>query len=188
VTPRRVRRCEAVAAVVALAGRRHGRTSFVGIDGPGGAGKSTLAARIASAVPGAAVAAVDDFSGPRLAEWDWARFIREVRDPLLAGRAARYQRWDWDRDEGAEWHEVGPGGVLVVEGVSSTRAEAGVPWDLRIWVDSPAEIRWARAVARDGPVLQAKWIDAWIPSEQAYIAAQAPQRRADLVVSGVEEL
>jgi len=33
----------------------------------------------------------------------------------------------------------------------------------------------------------ARWFDDWIPSEQAYIAAQRPQERVDLVVSGTEE-
>jgi len=187
VTPRQVTQAEAIAAAVAMAAARPGLTTFVGIDGPGGAGKSTLAARIAAAVPGAVVVAVDEFSGPRLAEWDWARFIREVRDPLLTGRAARYQRWDWDRDEGAEWHELAPGSLVVVEGVSSTRHEAGVPWHLTVWVDAPREVRLERAVRRDGAAMLATWLDAWMPSEEAYIAAQRPQQRVDLVVSGIEE-
>ncbi|PZS14872.1 MAG: uridine kinase [Pseudonocardiales bacterium] len=178
---------DAVAAAVSLARTREGVTTFIGIDGPGGAGKSTLAARVAGAVSGAVVVAVDDFSGPRFAGWDWARFARQLRDPLLAGGVARYQRWDWDRDEGAEWHDVGPGGVIIVEGVSSTRDEAGVAWHLRIWVDTPPEIRHARAIARDGREMFQHWTDVWIPSEEAYIAAQRPAQRADLIVTGMPE-
>ena len=186
MAPLRVTQSDAVAAVASLTVRA-GRTTFIGIDGPGGAGKSTFAARVASAVPGAIVIAVDDFSGPQFQEWDWDRFRAQLLLPLLAGRVARYQRWDWDRDEGAEWHELTCAGVVIVEGVSSTRAEAGVPWDLRIWVDTPPEVRRARAVERDGPAKLAQWTDVWIPSEQAYIAAQRPHERADLVVSGVAE-
>jgi uridine kinase len=180
-----VSQAEAVAAVAALAAARSGLTTFVGIDGPGGAGKSTLAVRIARAVPATVVVGVDDFWGPRIAEWDWPRFIAQVRDPLLAGRVARYQRWDWDRDEGAEWHEVAPGRLVVVEGVSATRDEARMPWQLRIWVDTDPDIRRVRAMERDGAARLAQWADVWTASEQAYLAAQHPQRRADLVVSGV---
>ncbi|MFN2518508.1 MAG: uridine kinase [Jatrophihabitantaceae bacterium] len=184
--PRRVTQNEAVAAAVSVVAAREGVTTFIGIDGPGGAGKSTLAARVARAVAGAVVVAVDDFSGPRWAEWDWTRFIRQLRDPLLAGRMARYQRWDWDRDEGAEWHDVCPGLPVIVEGVSSTRDETGVPWQLTMWVDAPADVRLARAVQRDGAAMLATWRDLWIPSEEAYRVAQRPERRVDLVVSGVE--
>jgi uridine kinase len=181
-----VSHARAVADVAALAAARSGRTTFVGVDGPGGAGKSTLAVRIAAEVPGAVVVAVDDFSGPHVAAWDWARFAQQVRDPLLAGRAARYQRWDWNRDDGAEWHDITPGSLVVVEGVSATRDEAGVPWQLRIWVDAPRAVRLARAVQRDGEAMLTQWTDVWMPSEEAYFTAQAPRQRADLVVSGVE--
>jgi uridine kinase len=186
VAPRLVSLARAVAEVAALASARPGRTTFVGIDGPGGAGKTTLAARIAAEIPGAVVVAVDDFSGPHLAAWDWTRFARQVRDPLLAGRPAHYQRWDWDGDEGAEWHDIAPGNIVVVEGVSATRDEAQVPWHLTIWVDAPREVRLARAVERDGPALLTQWTDVWMPSEEAYFAAQSPHRRADLQIIGLE--
>ncbi|MEP7020057.1 MAG: hypothetical protein ABI808_05365 [Pseudonocardiales bacterium] len=172
--------------IEAVAASRPNITTFIGIDGPGGAGKSALAMRIKAAVPGAQVVAVDDFAGPRVPEWDWLRFIRQVRDPLLAGRAAHYQRWDWDRDEGAEWHDIPPGVVVVIEGVSSTRDEVGVPWHLTLWVDTAREARLARALQRDGEAMMATWLTEWIPSEEAYIAAQRPQQRLDLVVSGEE--
>ena len=123
------------------------RPLFVGIDGPGGAGKSTLAALIRAAVPGSAVVAVDDFSGPSFAEWDWERFGREVVRPLRAGRPARYQVWDWDRDRPGPWPTSRPDRLVIVEGVSSTRDEVDVRWALRIWVDAPAD---APARARAG--------------------------------------
>jgi uridine kinase len=186
VAPRVATQAQAIDAVAALAAARSGRTTFVGIDGRGGAGKSTLAARLADAVPGVVVIAVDDFSGPHVAEWDWTRFVRQVRDPLLAGRAACYQRWDWDSDQGVEWHRVDPGSVVVVEGVSATRREAGVPWQLKIWVDAPRDVRLARALQRDGADMLAQWTEVWMPSEDAYAASQAPDQHADLVVSGVE--
>lgn len=183
---RRVSPAAVVAVVARLAGARAGRTIFVGVDGCGAAGKSTLAARIAAAVPDAVVVGVDDFSGPRISEWDWARFREQVLLPLLAGQRARYQRWDWDRDRGAEWHEVPPGRVVIVEGVSSTRAEVGAPWSLRVWVEAPRQTRLERALERDGEAMLGRWIGDWMPSEQAYIAAQRPQLRADLVVDGTE--
>lgn len=184
MTPRRASAAEAIERVAALCARPGGATLWVGIDGCGAAGKSTLARRIAAAVPGCVLVAVDDFSGPRVAEWDWDRFRAQVLLPLLAGRAARYQRWDWDLDAGAEWHDIEPGRVVLVEGVSSTRQEVGAPWTLRIWVETPPEVRLARALERDGPAMRSIWLQRWMPSEDAYVARERPQERVDLVVSG----
>jgi uridine kinase len=107
-----------------------------------------------------------------------------VLAPLLAGRSARYQRWEWNRDEPAEWHDVPAGAVLVVEGVSSTRAELSAPWSLQLWVDAPREVRLARALERDGAAMLPHWVEVWMPSEEAYIARERPQERVDLLVDG----
>jgi len=175
---------DVIEAVARIAATRDGQTRWVGIDGCGGAGKSTLAASIAAAVPEAAVVHIDDFAGPRIAEWDWARFDAQLVQPLLAGRPAHYQRWDWDRDEGAEWHDVPPGAVVVVEGVSSTRREVHAPWALTVWVEASREVRLARALERDGEAMLARWLQQWMPSEDAYVARERPQQRVDLLVSG----
>jgi uridine kinase len=139
---------------------------------------------IAAAVPGVDVVHVDDFWNPRIPEWDWDRFRSQLAEPLLAGRRARYQVWDWDRDEGGDWVDVAPGGLVVVEGVSSTRSEAEVPWALRIWVDAPREVRLVRAVERDGESMLPRWLDDWMPSEERYIAREHPDQHADLWVDG----
>jgi uridine kinase len=181
---RQVTRSGAVAAATGVAAP--GRTVFIGVDGRAGAGKTTLADAIAAAVPGAVVVHVDDFAGPLVPEWDWPRFQEQVVAPLRAGRPARYQRWEWNRDEPAEWHEIPPGRLVVVEGVSSTRGEVDVPWALQIWVDAPREVRLRRAVERDGAGMLAHWLDVWMPSEEAYIARERPQERVDLLVEGIE--
>ncbi|MGI8678563.1 MAG: uridine kinase family protein [Jatrophihabitans sp.] len=158
------------------------RTSYVGIDGYGGAGKTTLAAAVALAVPDVVVIHVDDFAAPQLPGWDWARFERQVAAPLRADRPARYQRWAFERNEGAEWRDVPTGRIVVIEGVSSTRREVGVAWDLQIWLDAPLSTWLARARARDGEQMMARWLEDWIPSENAYVADQRPQERVDLIV------
>lgn len=188
MTPRETTRSGVIAAVQALAQRITDRTAFVGIDGFGGSGKSSLADAVASAVPRAVVVRVDDFWGPSIAEWDWDRFGRQVRDPLLAGRPAHYQVWDWFADTGGEWRDVAPGQLVVAEGVSVTRAEVDVPWDLTVWVDAPLELRLARALERDGPGLMPRWLDDWMPSEQRYAARERPRERVDLIVDGTAPL
>jgi uridine kinase len=173
---------QVVARVAELARRTRGRTAWVGIDGFGGTGKSTLAAAVAARVEGATVVAVDDFNSPLITEWDWERFRAQVLLPLLAGRPAHYQVWNWDQNVGGDWVDVAPGGVVIVEGVSSTRAEVGTPWDLTVWVEAPREVRLARAIERDGEAMRWVWEEVWMPSEEAYAAREHPWDRVDLIV------
>jgi uridine kinase len=160
-------------------------TRWVGIDGKGASGKTTLAAAVAEALPGAVVVHVDDFARRSVETWERDRFVAQVLESLAAGRRARYERWDWKSDTSAEWFEVEAGVPVVVEGVSSTDVRLGVPWDVTLWVDATYEVRLARALARDGEALSRHWVDAWVPAEDAYEAAQRPQERVDAVVHGV---
>jgi uridine kinase len=184
MSPRSASADEVVAAVAELAARHPDRTVWIGIDGFGASGKSTFAMRVAAALDRVAVVPVDDFGGPRIEEWDWDRFRDQLVGPLLDGRPARYQRWEWKARAGGAWVDVRAGSVVIVEGVSSTRAEAAVPWDLTVWVDAPQEIRLRRAVARDGEAMLPMWLDEWMPSEERYAARERPRERVDLVVDG----
>jgi len=164
----------------ALAGRPG--TRWVGIDGLGAAGKTTLAARLARALPGAVVVHVDDFAHPEVPTWQRDRFVAEVLRPLLAGRAARYRPADLVTGALGPAVVVPPGVPLVVEGVSSTDVRLGVPWDLTIWLEVPQAERRRRIEARDRPELLERWRSDWWPQEEAYVRAQHPAERADLVV------
>ena len=165
-----------------LAGRPG--TRWVGVDGFGASGKSTLAQRIAAELPWAHVIEVDDFARAGVRGWDRELFCAQVLLPLLAGRPARYLRWDLVADAGLNWVEVPPGVPVVVEGVSSTDDRVPVPWDVTLWVAAPAPVRRRRILARDGdPALLERWRTDWLPSEQAYAAAQRPWLRVDLIVA-----
>ena len=157
-------------------------TRWVGIDGKGASGKSTLATAVAAVLPEAVVVHVDDFARRSVPTWERDRFVAQVLVPLQAGRPARYERWDWDRDVGAGWSQVPVGVPVVVEGVSSTDVRLGVPWDVTLWVDVAYEVRLARALARDGEAMREQWVERWMPEEDAYEAAQRPQDRVDAVV------
>jgi uridine kinase len=181
-------------AVEALA--THRTTRLVGIDGCGGAGKSTLAGRLAEARPDVTVVPMDRFfqvassrSVPAGCseigrDFDWQRLREQVLSPLSAGIAARYQALDWDAERLAGWHEVESGGIVVVEGVYSIRSELSHFYDLRIWVECPADVRLHRGLLRDGESARARWVDAWMPVENAYAREHAPRADAHLVIDG----
>jgi uridine kinase len=158
-------------------------TTLVAIAGRSGSGKTTLAQHLAEPLGDATIVHTDDFARPRIPGWDWPRFHEQVITPLLHDEVSRYQRYDWDNDRLAEWHDVHPGTFLIVEGVSSTRRELAVPWDLTIWVEAPKAERLRRGIARDGEHMREQWEQVWEVEEDVYVAAQHPEQRADVVVS-----
>jgi uridine kinase len=158
-------------------------TRWVGVDGFGAAGKTTLARRIVAALPRAQLVEVDDFARADRPDWHRELFAVTVVEPLLAGRPARYQRWDLLTDSGLDWVEVLPGRPVVVEGVSATDVRVPVPWDLTLWVEAAEEVRRARIAARDEPGLLVRWQREWWPCEEAYAAAQQPWGRVDAVIA-----
>ncbi|HSK23860.1 MAG TPA: hypothetical protein VK906_11815 [Egicoccus sp.] len=159
------------------------RTRLVAVDGFGGAGKSTFAAAFAAAAGDAAVVHLDDLVHGWEGGVDLPRVRGQVLDPLLQDRPARYQRYDWARRRLAEWLTVPAGGVVVIEGVSTLRWEFGDPWDLRVWVETPRDRCLERGLQRDGEAALPLW-QAWMAEEDAYVAADDPRSRADVIVAG----
>jgi hypothetical protein len=185
--PRRVTQREAFADVCRVVAARPGRTVWIGIDGFGGAGKTRFANMLAHRLGDVPVVHIDDFAGPTVPEWDWARFVAQVRDPLRAGRAARYQIWNWDQNLPGAWQDIPAAVPVIVEGVSCTRREVGIDWDVQLWVEAPRDVRLARALRRDGPALLPRWLNDWMPSEERYAARERPEERVDLIISGTED-
>jgi uridine kinase len=163
-------------------------TSVIAIDGYGGAGKSTLADHLGAVlrVEGRQVDLVhtDDFaSADNPLNW-WPRLIDQVLRPLRDGVAARYQRYDWELERMAEWHPIEPGGLILLEGVSSSRKAFRPYLSLSVWIETPADERLRRGLERDGEQALDQW-HGWMADEVAWGNAEKPWDRADIVISGV---
>ncbi|NNC81041.1 MAG: hypothetical protein HKN94_12915 [Acidimicrobiales bacterium] len=172
-----------VDAVVARIRRLPGRTRLVAVDGPGGSGKTTFADRLSSAADGAPIVHTDDFaSADNPVNW-WPRMLNQVIAPLGRGERGRYQRYDWPSKTLAEWHEVDPAPIVIIEGVSAGRAEWVEHLDFVIWIDTPREVRLQRAIERDGPGALDDW-QVWIAEEDAHYERDATRNRADLIIDG----
>ena len=92
---------------------------IVAVDGPGGAGKSSLARRIAHDLE-APVIHTDDFaSWENPVDW-WPELLELALEPLAAGRPARYQPTRWG-DEERRPIVVEPTEIVVLEGVTASR-------------------------------------------------------------------
>jgi uridine kinase len=162
----------------------HRRTAdglvLVGIGGRGCAGKSTLA----QFIPSAQVVGTDEF-------WDGSDFrldrVRtEVLVPLAARRVATYESWNWSARTAAGSLTVSPTGVVVIEGVCALHRDLRSFYDVRAWVETPRDLRLARAVRRDGEAARSTWLEKWFPREEQYVIADDPTACADLIIDGSE--
>jgi hypothetical protein len=161
-----------------------GSCRVVAVDGPSGAGKTTWAGRLAGAL-GARLLHMDEiYPG-----WDGLaaavpHLRGEVLAPIAEGRAARYRRYDWVRQEyGGPWRELPPAPALVVEGVGAGALAVADLLACLVWVDAPLAVRYERSMARDGEAYRPHW-ERWARQETAYFAADRPRDRADLLVDG----
>jgi uridine kinase len=162
---------------------RAGSTRVLAIDGRGGSGKTMLADRLASLLEAPVVHMDDLFPG-----WDGLAaavplLTEQVVAPLAAGKAARYRRYDWDRGEFAETHELGRPAVLVVEGVAAGARPTAPYTSLLVWVEAPRAERMRRGLERDGETYRPHW-ERWARQEAAHFAADGTRARADVRVDG----
>jgi uridine kinase len=163
---------------------RPGGVRLVGVDGRGGAGKTTFAARLSAAAKGAPVVHTDDF-----ASWDeptawWPRMLAEVIDPLCGGESASFRPYDWvERRLATEVTTVEPAPLVVIEGVGATRDAWRDRLVKRIWLETAREERLRRGLERDGEHMAEFW-RWWMSAEDHYVEEERPDLNADIRVSG----
>ena len=177
---------EAAQLILELARSRRptlGDTRLVSIDGPAGAGKTTLADTIQELDPGARLVHMDELYDGWTGLDTVARQLSTLVRPLVAGKPGFYRRYDWHRGEFAETVDVEPPPLLVLEGVGSGRVELDALITVLVWVSAPQPLRRERGLARDGEELAPQW-DGWMKQEDAHFAAQRTQERADVLVDG----
>lgn len=173
------------------------RPALVGIDGQGGAGKSTFARAVVGELGNAVVVEGDDFyrdlpDDERVSlapaagveqYFDWQRLRREVLEPVRRGDAVlRYQRYDWDRATMGDWVERPMPDVVVVEGVYTLRPQLLDLIDVAVWVETSEETRLRRQVERGEN--DDVWIRRWVAAEDHYVATHDPRSVAVLHVEG----
>lgn len=165
---------EGLAAAAAGVAAATGGRLVVLVDGRSGTGKTTLGDDLAARL-GAQVVHLDDlYPG-----WDGLRSAAGAVVSDVLGPSSGYRRWDWDTSEPADWVSIDPHTPLVVEGCGALSRASAPLATLRVWLEADDDVRWDRAIGRDGEVFAREW-ERWAAQERAFIAAERPAELADV--------
>ena len=183
--PPRREHVDAVVSLALVAQARCGDVVVIALDGPSGAGKTTLAHGIELALtPSGPVSVVHmDHLYPG---WDGlaqapALLTTQVLEPLARGERATYRLWSWVREQWSGTRDVPPCRYLVVEGCGSSVGPAGSYAAVSVFVDADSALRMRRGIERDGEAYRPQW-QRWADQETALFSADATRERADLVL------
>ncbi len=162
---------------------------LIGIDGCGGAGKSTLANELASEQGNSQIVHIDDFykskeqrvevteNTPVHINFEFDRLKQQVLEPLQHGLVATYQT-----PKGTTL-EVDPKGYVIVEGLGTLGIELRSYFDYKIWIDVLETVRRQRGIERDSEDWTKIWDEEYLPQDARYVREQSPQKTADKIIS-----
>ncbi len=186
-----------------------GRTAIIGIDGLGGAGKSTvsdiLKTQLTDSGYNVTLLHIDDFIHPRnvrynsdYAEWEcyynlqwrYDYLINEVLKPVRSGADVIKDIELYDKDNDTYYPEavnITAMGVVIIEGIFLQREELRSLFDFVVYIDISEETRLARVLLRDGYIgdeseIRKKYENRYFPAERHYFKTCSPHLCADLVI------
>ena len=179
-----------LARVRGALGEPQGSPPILAVDGRSASGKSTIAARIAALVPGAAVVHSDD-----VAWWDsffgWDELMRSgVLEPLRRAEDVHFRPPAWEaRGRQGAIHVPFDAPMVVLEGVSVSRRSLGHLIDGAIWIQSDMHAARRRGIERDGgSQAEVDFWDEWDREELRFLADDRPWERAMAVICGTPDL
>ena len=166
---------------------------LVTIDGPCASGKTTLAEKLAAGFD-ATVVRTDDYVIPhaqktpeRLAipggNCDSDRLVREVVAPWKRGDPVITRRYDCRNDRLLPEEKLPDGRMLILEGSYCNLPVIREYADVRVFVNTPWEIRKERLIRRESPKYLQMFYDRWIPLEDNYFEAYGLPDRECIVLT-----
>ncbi|WP_433651427.1 uridine kinase family protein [Micromonospora zamorensis] len=163
-----------------------GRPRVIAIDGRGGAGKTTLAEKLARMEANSAIVHTDDVAWNH-ACFDWgAILVENILRPLHRGEPVDFRPDAWVRHARAGSIAIPAGtDVVWVEGTGIIREEL-LPWlDASVYVQGDLDEQERLLVARDGDSPeQQEHVTNWLREELPFMLRERPWSRATLIVAG----
>lgn len=185
---------------------------IVGIDGLGGAGKSTIAnslkLQLQSEGCNPYVLNIDDFIHPKHirydetkeewfcyynTQWRYDYLVKEILSPLKKGDIIdkQIELYDKENDRYVKQQICIPrGSILMLEGIFLQRVEIKSYLDFIVYLDVPQKVRLNRVLARDKYIgglekIKSKYERRYFPAEERYIFEYSPIENADFVLTHI---
>ncbi len=160
----------------------------IAIDGMAGSGKTTLATLLYAAFDAAVFTPDDYFLTPaqrtpeRMTEvgefFDKERLYNEIIYPLKRGDdEISYRRYDCHTMEFIPLKRFVNRRPVIMEGVYSAHPFFGDYYDVGVFVKTDPQIQSERILTRNGEFLHSKYVNEWIPRENAYFSAFAIEEK-----------
>lgn len=184
-------------------------TLIIGIDGLGGAGKSTISSKISDTLNqkgyNTIVLHIDDFIHPKSVrynsnypewkcyynlQWRYDYLIDKIINPIKNGSDFNQQIELYDKENDTyllQELNVPKGSIIIVEGVFLQRKELKNCFDYTIYIDIPENVRLDRVLKRDlyiGDKQQIinKYTNRYFPAEHNYILECSPCENSDYII------
>ena len=156
---------------------------IIGIDGRSGSGKTQLADMLNFSFTAEHFAVRVLHLDSIYPGWDGledgTKTWQKISQNMHKGKPASYREWDWHADAPGTEHTINPTQetVIICEGVGAIAGTC----DVRIVVKAPNELRYRRAIDRDGETYRPHW-ERWAAQEEALFAAySATYAQADII-------
>jgi uridine kinase len=160
---------------------------IIAIDGPAGAGKTTLAHEIYLAISlkmSVSVIHMDDlYDGwDNALSADLTKVLRYLTEQHMQARPAKIRRYNWNASSFDDSEEIAASDLLILEGVGS--GDQAIQDDLAalIWIDIDPDIGVNRVIDRDGAQV-ADEMRKWLGTQQKYFSQHSTREKADFILT-----
>ena len=185
------------------------QTLLIGIDGLGGAGKSTFSNSLYSLLveKGYSVTLlhIDDFIHPKNIrynsnyeewycyynlQWRYDYILENIITPIKRGDVLNKDIELYNKDDDTYYScniNVPLGSIVIIEGIFLQREELQNAFNYTIYIDVSESVRLDRVLKRDLYIgdtsqIQQKYENRYFPAERRYIAECSPAQKADITI------
>jgi len=166
---------------------RCGSTHLIAIDGPAGAGKTTLSKELALALSihrKVSVLHLDEI----YAGWDLALgqtltdSLSKMLHSISVEKTAIVPIYDWVAERFSSTREITPCDLIIIEGVGSAQQIVREFATATIWIDIDPQTGLQRVLDRDGTTIEEE-MKLWQEREEEHFHADATRENVDFVLS-----